>query len=39
MKKGIPFLIIGAASFNDVVAITGFMITAQIGFNSYIDDK
>ena len=38
-KKGIPYLIIGAASFDDVVAITGFMIAATFGFNNYDSDK
>jgi len=33
MKKGIPYLIIGAASFDDIVAITGFMVAVTFGYN------
>jgi len=35
MKKGIPYLVIGAASFDDIVAITGFMVAATFGYNEF----
>lgn len=37
MKKGIPYLIIGAASFDDIVAITGFMVAMTFGLNEFAD--
>ena len=37
MSKGIPYLIMGAASFDDIAAITGFMICVTFGYNKYIE--
>ena len=39
MKKGIPYLIIGAASFDDVANITAFMIAVTFGYNKYDEHK
>lgn len=39
MKKGIPYLVIGAASFDDIVAITGFMVAVTFGYNEFDDVK
>lgn len=35
MAKGIPYLIIGAASFDDIVCITGFMVAANFAYNDF----
>lgn len=39
MKKGIPYLVIGAASFDDIVAITGFMVAMTFGINEFETNK